>query len=164
MDQIAGRTRDRAGFTLMEVLCAMVLFVLLLTMVVNSASTWSRSASRRTTLEKLRSSLVLARQWARLHGETISLAYGNSGTPPRGRYWLTTTSGERIGGTNYLAKGWVFSNAPTATLFFSGAGTCLCASNSVDLVVVERDRGAYAMSGRLRVFRTTGYVEKHEDR
>lgn len=103
-------TSPRSGFTMIEVLAVLLIFMILLGMVLIPASTWHRQQRIRSGIAVVQTTLRLAREYAITRQETVSVTVLNQ-TDPRGilrsYYWMSGPSGD-MSFTNTIPKGVCF--------------------------------------------------------
>jgi Tfp pilus assembly protein FimT len=145
---------------MIEILCVLAIFVILLSIAVASSVHWGRATRMRGSIQAARSSLDQARQWAVTHGAPTAFVFANAPNLPRGYFVVASSSQGVIGTTNYLASGIVWDGT-TGSIAFLPDGS---ADEPADrlLVLSEANRGAAGLVSTITVYRVTGRTRVEE--
>jgi prepilin-type N-terminal cleavage/methylation domain-containing protein len=108
-----------SGFTLIEVLATLTIFLILLGMALKPATRWHREQRIRGAVHVAQSTLRLARETAMARRERVDARFLNA-QEPSGlilcRYWIETAGGGLLGLSNALPDGIVvYTNTYTST-------------------------------------------------
>ena len=161
------RSTSKQSFTLIELLVVMGLMLSMMALAMVAFVDWGRGTGMRTSVRNMKSTLVLARQWAITHRAPTTFAYSNTVSPPQ-LGWYTTTimvsnQTVMIGNTNYLTKGVVFESAADQRIKFNIDGTCdktvgTWTGWKSKIALQEINQGSRALSSTTTVYQLTGRV------
>lgn len=154
------RSTFPGGFTLVEILAILAIFVILMSIAAASSVHWGRAARIRSSTQKARAALDQARQWAISHGIPTAFAFANDPALSRGCFFVSNAVHGTIGYAQYLAAGVVWTNAG-GEIVFRADGT---ADEPADrqIVLVEANKGDRGLAATLTVYRVTGRVRLEE--
>lgn len=162
MDTIdKARGRGRIGFTLIELLAVLVIMVIMMSVAVVAFLNIGHAAGMRASVQNVQSSLNLARQNAITYRTRTVFTYGNLNSQdelPVG-YYVVTTSGVPLGGTNRLDTGIVFTNPSSGSLEFKYDGSCGGLTVDTNIMLMERDKGNNALSNIITVYPLSGRIK-----
>lgn len=155
------RQMGGAGFTLVELLAVLIIMAIMMSMAVVAFFQITHAAGMRASVMNLQSALNLARQNAITYRVRTLFTYGNmeSPTEPLVGYYIITTNGALLGGTNRLNVGVVFTNPTSSSLQFAFDGSCPGLTVETNIMLMERDKGVNALSNMITVYPLTGRVK-----
>ena len=150
----------RRAFTLIEMLCVMAIFAILLSIAAAASVHWGRATRLRSSVRKAASSLDHARQWAVTYRMPTAFAPANDAGVLRGCYLITNAGQRVIGVTNYLASGIVWAGNLEPVVFLPDG--CADVPGDRQFVLSETNKGARNLAVTLTVYRVTGRTRIEE--
>lgn len=155
------KQRGGSGFTLIELLAVLVIMAMMMSVAVVAFFQITHAAGMRASVVNMQSSLNLARQNAITYRVRTLFTYGNmeSSNELAVGYYVITTNGAMIGWTNRLNIGVVFTNPQSGSLQFTLDGSCAGLAVETNIMLMERDKGAKALSNMITVYPLTGRIK-----